>query len=371
MSQNYSMREKWFYFLNGEDVGQMVSPLCDDWSLNIPYHWPYNDADPFPPGSKYHGVSQQMAMAGVCGWDPTFLAAVEFQPKNKDILPETKSKTTDGRTRIEARIQTPYGDLTSVTERLTSAHTVKAWLENEDDLRKAIWLTRQQADYDEDMAIKEGAYIRKGIGDRGVLGTWFGPPIVNLQNREEIFYHMVDWPCLFEELHAVTSELAFKKIDTLRKAGFDYLFYCVSGTEWISPDFFRKYILENTRQIFARWRGQGGFILWHSCGHLKTFINEGFYNELKPEIFETLSVPPVGDLPSLGWALKRLSPDIITKGNIPLDVLLNGTEDEVRFCVQKVKEETQGYQHIIGLSDDILHNTPLKNCLAMVDQARR
>ena len=83
---NYSMREKWFSFLNGEDVGPMISPLCDDWSLDIPYHWPYSDVDPFPPGSKYHRVSQQMAMAGVCGWDPTFLAAVPFQPQNQAIL---------------------------------------------------------------------------------------------------------------------------------------------------------------------------------------------------------------------------------------------------------------------------------------------
>ena len=226
-------------------------------------------------------------------------------------------------------------------------------------------------DYDEDMAIEDGKNIRNGMGDRGVLGTWFGPPIVNLQNREEIYYHMVDWPELFEELHAVTSELAFKKLETLRKAGFDYLFYCVSGTEWISPDFFRKYILENTRKILGSWQDQGGFTLWHSCGHLKIFINEGFYNELKPEILETLSVPPVGDLPSLRWARERLAPEIITKGNVPLNVLLQGTEEEVRSEVRKVKEETQGYRHIVGLSDDILHNTPLPNCLAFVNEARQ
>ena len=370
MSGKYSMREKWFHFLGGEDVGTVVSPLCDDWSLDIPYYWPYDDADPFPPRSKYHGVSQQMAMAGVCGWDPTFLAAVPFNPINKDILPETKSQTIDGRVRIESHIKTPYGDLISITDRSVSEHTVKAWLESEDDYRKAIWLTRQQLEYDEDLAIEEGKYIRKGIGDRGVLGTWYGPPIVNLQTREEIFYHIVDWPELFDELHAVTSELALKRVDTLRKAGFDYLFYCVSGTEWISPAFFRKYILENTRKIFDRWQSQERFILWHSCGHLKTFVNEGFYNELEPEILETLSVPPVGDLPTLQWARQRLSPDIITKGNIPLNILLNGTEKEVRSEVRKVKEETRGYRHIVGLSDDVLHNTPLSNCLALVNESR-
>jgi len=371
MTSKYSMREKWFHFLDGEDVGPMVSPLCDDWSLNIPYYWPYDDPDPFPSGSKNHGLSQQMAMAGICGWDPTFLAAVPFEPKNKDILPTSKSETIDGRRRVESHIQTPYGDLIAITDYLVSEHTVKAWLDSEDDYRKAIWLTQQQMDYDEDLAIQEGKIILEGVSDRGVVGTWYGPPIVNFQTREEIFYHLVDFPELFDELHAVTSELSFKRVNTLRKAGFDYLFYCVSGTEWISPKFYRKYIHENTRKIFNQWQSQGGFILLHSCGHLKKFVNEGFYNELKPEILETLSVPPVGDLPSLRWARERLIPEIITKGNIPLNIMLNGTEDEVRSEVRKVKEETQGYRHIIGLSDDVLHNTPLSNCLAFVDEARR
>jgi len=371
MAARYSMREKWVHFLNGEDVGPMVSPLCDDWSLNIPYYWPYDDEDPFPPGSSHHRISQQMAMAGACGWDPTFLDAVPFQPRNKDILPKTKSETVDGRRRAESRIETPYGDLVSITEHSVSQHIAKPWLDSKDDYQKVIWLTRQQMDYDEDLAIKDGENIRKGMGDRGVLGTWFGPPIVNMQNREEIYYHMVDWPEVFDELHEVTSELAFKKIETLSKAGFDYLFYCVSGTEWISPDFFRKYIKENTQKILDYWRNQGGFTMLHSCGHLRIFVNEGFYNELKPEILETMSVPPVGDLPSLKWGRERLDPDIITKGNVPLNVMLQGTEEEVRSEVRQVKEETQGYRHIIGLSDDILHNTPLPNCLAFVDEARQ
>lgn len=370
VSAGVSMREKWFQFLKGEDVGPMVSPLCDDWCLDQPYHWPYEQSDPFPPGTDFHSVSQQLAMAGVCGWDPTFLAGVSFPPSNSDILPETKSYAQGNRTRHEHRIRTPHGDLTSVTETATSIHTVKAWLENADDYGKAIWLTRQQMDYDENVAVEEGRCLREGIADRGILGTWCGPPIVNLCNREMMFYHMVDWPDLFAELHEATSELELKKIVTLRKAGFDYLFYCVDGTEWISPEIFRAYIMENTRRIFERWKAEGGFILWHSCGHAKTFLEEGFYNELKPDMFETLSVPPVGNLPSLRWAREKLDPAIATKGNIDLGILLSGSEQDVRDAVYKVREATAGFRHIVGLSDDIFHNTPLANCRAMVEASR-
>jgi|GEM_PF-1386020 len=370
MHGDLTIREKWLQFLKGADVGPMVSPLCDDWSLDQPYRWPYADADPFPPGSPHHALSQQMAMAGICGWDPTFLAAVQFTPRNAGARPEIRNEQTAGTTRTESCIRTPYGALTSIVECASSSHTIKPWLETEDDYQKAIWLTQQQLDYDEDAAIEEGQQMRRAIGDRGVLGTWFGPPSVNLCNREAMFYHMADWPDRFAELHALTTRLALKQIGTIRKAGFDYLFYCADGTEWISPDFYRAHVAENTRSIFDRWRADGGFILWHTCGHAKAFVEAGFYNEMKPEIFETLSIPPVGNLPSLGWARQRLDTAIATKGNIPLDILLNGPEEKIRSAVHRVREETRGYRHIVGLSDDIFHNTPLSHCRALVEAAR-
>ena len=70
------------------------------------------------------------------------------------------------------------------------------------------------------------------------------------------------------------------------------------------------------------------------------------------------------------WARERLDPDIVTKGNIPLDVLLQGTAEEVRTEVQRVKEEARGYRHVVGLSDNLLENTPLRNCLAFVEESR-
>ncbi len=374
MKQNsLPAREKWFGLLKGEDVGPMVSPLCDDWALPEPYYWPYEGLEPFRRDKWQHDLlNQQMAMAKVCGWDPTFLTALTFTYRNPDIEPVNKwEKTSRGTNTNESCIHTPFGDLTSITEYAPdSNHATKEWLITEDDYRKAIWLTRQQMEYDEDAVIEEGKLVRRGIADRGVVGTWSGPPYVNLCNREQIFYHMADWPEAFEELHLLTFELTLKQYKTLRKAGIDYLFYCVEGTEWISPGFFRSHLAKNTKAIFNQWRADGGFILWHTCGLAKAFLEMGFYNEFKPEIFETLSVPPVGNLPALGWARQQLDPAIITKGNIPLDLLLNGPEEQIRDAVYQVKQETRGYRHIVGLSDDVFHNTPLAHCRAFVQAAR-
>ena len=144
-----------------------------------------------------------------------------------------------------------------------------------------------------------------------------------------------------------------------------------SWSEWISPDFFRDRFLADTLLILKEWRALGGFVLWHSCGHVKQLIEAGFYNECLPEVFETLSEPPVGNLPSLRWARERLDRRIVTKGNMPLGVLLNGSEDEVRAEVRRIREETRGYRHIVGLSDDVLNNTPLRNIKAYVDEGTR
>jgi len=365
-------REKWQLFISGHDAGPMVSPLCDDWSLDVSYYWPYeNEPEPFPAGHRYHALSQQMAMAKVCGWDPTFLCGADMPPRDPDIRPRNSwTALPGGGTRNETVIQTPLGPLSCITETKSTTHVVKNWIETEEDLRRTTWLTRRQADFDESVAIAQGREARAAIGDKGVMGTWISPPVGNCMNHDMMFYHLADWPDACEELHQATRRLTLRQIETLHRAGFDYLFYCVDGTEWISPDFFRQHIHDDTLEIFARWRAMGGFILWHSCGRIGKFVELGIYNAFKPEIFETMSEPPVGSLPSLRWARERLDPAIATKGNIPLGVLLAGTPDDVRAEVRRIRQQTVGWRHIVGLSDDILKGTPLANARAMVDEAR-
>ena len=365
-----SVREKWMAFLAGQDVGPMVSPLCDDWSLDMPYHWPYQDVESFPPGHPQHGLGQQMAMAGVCGWDPTFLCDLPFGPRTPAVDRHSKTTPIAGGVRVETVIHTPYGDLTGISEKQQTTQTIKAMLAEREDYIRMTWLVRQQMDYDEDAAIRIGREQRAGVGQRGVMGTWWGPPIFGSLNREEMFYHLADWPDAVEELHQAQRQSTLKRMRTYAKAGYDYLFYCVDGTEWISPNFFRDYVTADSREMFDEWRKLGGFVLWHSCGRVANLIELGVYNELLPEIFETLSEPPIGNVPSLRWAREKLDPRIATKGNIPLSLMLQGTPEDVRKEVRRVREATRGYRHIVGLGDDMLHNTPLANAKAFVEESR-
>ncbi len=372
MNSFTSARERWQAFLQGQDAGPMVSPLCDDWSLDIPYHWPCDEPELFPAGHRYHALCQQMAIAKICGWDPLYLAAVDFTPLDESLRPVRDVQREGGGTRTQVRIDTPYGPLTYATlaGELTTG-VAKEWLVTREDYQRTLYLVRSLMRYDEGAAIEQGRLLRRQIGGTGLLGTWVETPLVYNNNMAEMYYHLCDWPDLFRELHEASVALQLRRLQTLGKAGFDYIFFVCMAAEWLSPDFFRAWVAAPAKRYINAWRGEGGRVLWHSCGKVARFVELGFYNEMRPDIFETLSEPPTGDLPSLRWARQRLHPSIATKGNVGLDTLLQGTPDEVRAAVRRVREQTEGYRHIVGLSDDMLRNTPLPNALAFVDEARR
>jgi hypothetical protein len=349
----------------------MVSPLCDNWALDVPYRWPYHEPDPFPPGHRWHALSQQIAMAAVCGWAPSFLAGVPYVFRDPHAIPESRSERRgDGLTRVETRIHTPLGDRTSVVDSGVTHHTVKRLLDSPEDYRRLAAHLRCQQDIDAAATVAAAAPLRAAVGERGVLGTWAGPPIMHL-DRDNMWYHLADWPDACEDLHQAGRALLLRQLEVMRQAGFDYLFYCADGTEWVSPDFFRERILPDTLTVFRRWRELGGFVLWHSCGRVAQLLEAGFYNQCAPEVFETLSEPPVGNLPSLGWARERLDRRIATKGNLPLNILLQGSEDDVRAGVCRIRAEMRGWRHVIGLTDDVLAGTPLRNARAFVEESLR
>lgn len=365
-------REKWQRFLMGEDVGVMVSPLCDKWGTNRPYEWTLPEAEPFGEGHMSHTLSEQIMMADIFKWDPLFLAAIQFNLNGEPVPTVTTSeKINDTVTRYTTTVTTPYGDLTEIVEENQYTRMlVKDFLTEEDDFKRMLWLTKRQMDIDVDDAVKQGGERRKAVGDRGMLGTWVSPAVL-MSDISTLFYLEIDYPDEFEELFEARRALFKKQQDVHRKAGFDYLFYVIPGTEWISPNFFDRWMADEITENIKSWREKGGFTLWHTCGLEKAFIENDTYNKIKPDIFETLSEPPVGNLPSLKWGREQLSRDIITKGNISLDLMLNGTPEDVREQVRYVKESTKGYRHIIGLSDNILDNTPYENLMAFVDETKK
>jgi hypothetical protein len=362
-------REKWTAFLGGENVGPMVSPLVDDWCLDTPYVWPYDEPDPCPVGHPGHGLSQQMAMAKLCGYDPLFLCGAPFvMTTEQDVT--TTERMENGRHVVETRTETPFGWLVSIVEKDTW-RIVKPEVQTEDDYPKALWLLEERSKIDVDESVRRGRELLSVVGDKGMVGNWWTQPTLYGVHQEERYYHLADYPQQTHKMLDLMHRLQLAQLAPMRKMGFDYLFYCVDGTEWISPGYFEEITMPYAREMVTTWQALGGFVVWHSCGHVARLVERGYYNELLPDIFETMSEQPYGNLPSLRWGREQLDPRIATKGNIDLHLLQNGPEEEIRAEVRRVKSETTGYRHIIGASDDVLHGTPLGSLRAFVDEARK
>ena len=364
-------REKWAKYLAGGEVGPMVCPLCDKWGAAEGYEWKGPDPEPFA-GDESRGLFRgQIMMARTFGWDPLFYAAIKFQPEDMSIAPVAETSIKGNKTYTSATIRTPLGNLTQIEERNgVTQRCVKKYLENERDYEMMLWYTAEMLNFRRDAALEDGKKLREAVGDLGMIGTWVSPSVM-LTDVQTLYYDMMDYPEAFEALRAERLKLLRLQLGVYREAGFDFMFYCLPGTDTISPGFYEEWIKAEVLENIRAWSAAGGFTLLHSCGHLKAMIEKGIHNEMLPEMMETLSVPPVGNIPSLAWARERLDPRIITKGNIPLDILLGGLADDVREAVRRVKRETAGYRHVIGLSDNILNGTPSRNLRAFVDEGYR
>lgn len=365
-------KAKWEAFLRGEDAGAMIAPLVDRWCLDTPYFWPYDTPEPFQNMPQYHSFREQLAMAAVCGYDPLFYVAPPFVYTH-NIETKIRRFMEKDRQIIETWTETPYGKLLSIGETtLEGVHRYrKPAIEDEDDYRKYIWMVKQERLLDKDQSIDEGRNLLACVRDMGMTGTWWAPPEIAGLPFENAFYHMMDYPDTYREAIQVRFETDLSKLETLKRMGFDFLFYIVPGTEIYSPAIFEEFVLPYTEIIFKHWRSLGGFIVWHSCGHVTEFIRRGYYERFMPEIFETLSERPEGDLVSLKWARERLNPRIATKGNIRLPLIRDGKEEELRAQVVRVLKETKGYRHIVGGSDNIMQGTPVENFRILVDEAHR
>jgi len=362
-------REKWMKYLAGEDVGPMAAPLCDKWGAAEKYEWTGPGPEPFTPDEKQWSLCGQLMMAKAFGWDPLFLAAINFLPADGGAETIVTKTHKDNKIETVSVIRTPLGDLTQIDEdNGVTTRPLKDYLEDEADFHKMLWYTEQARDFQREAAVAEGKRIRAAVGVLGVVGTWVSPS-VSMTGIQTLFYHLMDYRRAFATLRESRRILQQKQLEVYLEAGFDYLFYCVPGTDSISPGFLREWMADEIKETLTWWKSHGGFIVWHSCGHVKTFIEQGFYNEMLPEVFETLSEPPVGNIPSLAWARERLDPRIATKGNIPLNILLEGTPGDVREAVRHVKRETAGSRHIIGLSDNVLNGTPGENLRAYVEES--
>jgi uroporphyrinogen-III decarboxylase len=102
-----------------------------------------------------------------------------------------------------------------------------------------------------------------------------------------------------------------------------------AGSGFISPAFYRRFVLPFESQIAQAVRSQGTHVYLHTCGaiddRLETMVESGISG------LECLDPPPLGNV-RLEEAKKRIGNKVFIKGNIdPVNVLLMGSRDTIEL----------------------------------------
>jgi len=123
-------------------------------------------------------------------------------------------------------------------------------------------------------------------------------------------------------LERLTLEMAGRGVDAI-KVSSPY-----AGAGFISPQFYREFVLPFERRLAGAARARGVPAYIHTCGaihdRLEMMVEAGFAG------LECLDPPPLGNV-ELADAKRRLAGKAFIKGNIdPVNILLAGTADAVR-----------------------------------------
>ena len=173
-----------------------------------------------------------------------------------------------------------------------------------------------------------------------------------------------------EEYRKTCDCIRYVNIELCRevyKAGADFVFLGGPGAEMISPSIYEDFIIPDSKIITDAVHAMGGLIYSHICSPIEPFLTMGFYNRMGLDLFETLSPPPVGSVACLKTARGIIDENICTRGNVGLDVLLNGSAEEIEKATLDVLDATRGTKHMVAASDYLFYDIPLENVKVLMD----
>jgi hypothetical protein len=239
-------------------------------------------------------------------------------------------------------------------------------IKDESDYNKLIsWLKE---------ARKEGPYFtdlyreyKSKINGRGLLrfevplpfeGMWWVP-------RQDPIYHLYDWPDTFKKYMREAMETILVFIEAAVKGGADLIFFGSVGTELYSEKLITEHVLKDAIKVSKFIRKLGVLSIFHCCGFSKVWIDTGYLNDVRPDIYESLSGPPVGEIEDMRAYRKKIDNAICTRGNIDLGILHDGTVEDVEAQVKKTLEDMKGFKHIVAGTCAITIGTPLENIRAL------
>lgn len=289
----------------------------------------------------------------------------------------SEEKSADYR-KWEYVIETPFGNLTqTVIEQKNKGVTRTVDPVNgEEDLDKFEWLLDEVINGKYYGKLTENIAGAVGyIGDRGAVDFQWGmqpyelfsfPNTLNTMflamDHEERFFGLMD-KCL---------EISRKIVDCVKEGGGDFCFLGGPAAEMVNPFIYETFMVPYGRKITDYVHDAGMFVYSHVCSSVEPFLTNGYFNQLGIDLFETLSMPPVGNVASIEDAFSKIDGKMCTRGNVGLDKLINGTPDDIYAEVTHIMEMAIKYnrKHMVAASDYLMTECKEENVKAMCEAVK-
>lgn len=159
-------------------------------------------------------------------------------------------------------------------------------------------------------------------------------------------------------LTKLATEMCNQKIDAIKISS------PFSGAGFISPKFYKEFVLPFEAQIIKTIKSKGKFVYLHTCGaindRLELMIESGVSG------IECLDPKPLGDVDLID-AKRRLGKKAFIKGNIDsVNTLLNGSVDKIHQDVKEIIEiGKEGGGFILSTACSIAPCVPAENVKAL------
>jgi uroporphyrinogen-III decarboxylase len=277
-----------------------------------------------------------------------------------------------GRRDYAVGADTPFGDFRALFAEVErqSLTLVKSPAEKPEDYKKLLWYF-QEVRKNTEAVRQQVETVRQRVGEECLIVFFLPQPyeLYCLFSREEAIYLELDEPELFVELQTEILETVKAVIRPAVEGGADLLFFGSAGTELYSPELFERHLLPSSLEFARLIRAAGGLSTFHLCGCGKEYLDKGFFRDMEIDILEGLGTSETGNIPSVTYACERVPANLILRGNVPLDLLLNGTADEISAACGDILRQVNGRRHILSGECDILFGTPPENIRALAEAA--
>jgi hypothetical protein len=288
-----------------------------------------------------------------------------------------------GETRKFTTIRTPVGEISDifVTPRNEPAFWATHLVKSESDLPALAHLIERSAD----VSLDNERFRSKITGrlkseaqkwpEYVVLYAILGVPAFALScnlfvDPTTAFYLMADNETLMERLYEAYEQCNGVWLECAAEAGADFALGAINGLELFSPDIYNRYFIPQARHLYseARKLGMGGWT--HTCGYMNQLIEMGVYDDTGVDVLESLSLPPSGDIADLRRSRVKLGNKIVTRGAINVEMLYDDDIASLRARTRQVLDDTRGYRHMVGDTNDSFPPYPRESILALVDEVR-